>query len=234
MVATVLKNKGFAVDTAVDGREAFELAIRYRPDLLITDILMPNMDGFRLVSQLRSRPELSLLPILLLSALNDHEDRIRGFRLGVDDHLAKPFRFEELELRVAKTLRHRENHLNLANNQFCQSLPAATGLTGDLSQIGLSSLLTLLDIDRQSGVLSLNNSHSNESIQIYLNQGRIVRATLDGNSKVTNAECIYYAMRWLAGPFNFCKKKITFVDEIGQTTPHLLIEAARLIDESTS
>src|SRR5579872_1543435 len=105
MVATVLEKRGYSVETAVDGEDAMARAIARAPDLLITDVMMPKMDGWTLVRNLRARSEMGMLPVIFLTALSSEDDRIRGFRLGADDYVTKPFRFEELDLRVAKTLR---------------------------------------------------------------------------------------------------------------------------------
>ena len=105
MVATVLEKRGYSVETAVDGEDALARALARTPDLLITDVMMPKLDGWSLVRQLRSHAELAMLPVIFLTALSSEDDRIRGFRLGADDYVTKPFRFEELDLRVAKTLR---------------------------------------------------------------------------------------------------------------------------------
>src|SRR5207247_10963213 len=90
---------------AGDGEEGLMRADQLRPDLIITDVMMPKLDGWALVRALRSRPELALVPVIFLTALGGEEDRIRGFRLGADDYLPKPFRFEELDLRVANALK---------------------------------------------------------------------------------------------------------------------------------
>src|SRR5437868_4809718 len=105
MVATVLEKRGYSVETAVDGEDALHRALARTPDLLITDVMMPKMDGWSLVRNLRAHEGLALLPVIFLTALSSEDDRIRGFRLGADDYVTKPFRFEELDLRVAKTLR---------------------------------------------------------------------------------------------------------------------------------
>ena len=105
MVTTVLEKRGYQVETASDGEDALRRALAQRPDLLITDVMMPKMDGWALVKSLRARPESAFVPVIFLTALGTDDDRIRGFRLGADDYLPKPFRFEELDLRVAKTLR---------------------------------------------------------------------------------------------------------------------------------
>src|SRR5947208_3311961 len=103
MVATVLEKRGYSVETAVDGEDALQRALAHPPDLLITDVMMPKMDGWSLVRQLRAHAELAMLPVIFLTALSSEDDRIRGFRLGADDYVTKPFRFEELDLRVSTT-----------------------------------------------------------------------------------------------------------------------------------
>src|SRR5207302_1646147 len=80
-----------------------------------------RMDGWALVKALRSRPELAHLPVIFLTALSSDEDRIRGFRLGADDYVPKPFRFEELDLRVAKTLRRTQAMIQDARDQMSQA-----------------------------------------------------------------------------------------------------------------
>src|SRR5262249_54866887 len=106
MVSTVLDKRGYAIDTAQDGTEALERVSEATPDLVITDVMMPRMAGWPLIRHLRPRPETAFIPVIFLTALGSDEDRIRGFRLGADDYLPKPFRFEELDLRVQNALRH--------------------------------------------------------------------------------------------------------------------------------
>src|ERR1043165_1074475 len=97
MVVTVLEKRGYSVETAVDGEDAMARAQVRPPDLLITDVMMPKMDGWALVRALRSRPELATLPVIFLTALSSDDDRIRGFRLGADDYVNKTFRFRGLD-----------------------------------------------------------------------------------------------------------------------------------------
>ncbi|MBS1119320.1 MAG: response regulator receiver protein [Deltaproteobacteria bacterium] len=82
MVATVLEKRGYSVETAVDGDDALARALARTPDLLITDIMMPKLDGWALVRQLRSHTQFAMLPVIFLTALSSEDDRIRGFRLG--------------------------------------------------------------------------------------------------------------------------------------------------------
>src|SRR5690348_8379132 len=91
LVEASLHSQGYEVMTAADGAAALELAVARKPDLVISDVMMPGMDGWELVKQLRSRPHFGLIPVILLTALGGEVDRIRGFRLGADDYLPKPF-----------------------------------------------------------------------------------------------------------------------------------------------
>ncbi|WP_425500545.1 response regulator transcription factor [Sodalinema gerasimenkoae] len=77
-------------------REALGLLERYQPHLLITDAIMPEMDGYELVRQVRQQPSFRLLPVIFLTARNETQDRIRGYQAGIDLHMPKPFELEEL------------------------------------------------------------------------------------------------------------------------------------------
>lgn len=91
------------VRVAGTGERALELAGPWMPDLVILDLMLPGIDGFRVLSTLRDRePE---LPVLILSARSDEVDRVRGFRLGADDYVVKPFSLAELLARVKAILR---------------------------------------------------------------------------------------------------------------------------------
>ena len=95
-VAACLKSEGYEVNTARSGREALMQLAEAVPDLLVSDIRMPGMDGYQLARQLRGSPRTALVPIVFLTAKDETADRIEGFRAGVDAYLTKPFEPEEL------------------------------------------------------------------------------------------------------------------------------------------
>jgi serine/threonine-protein kinase PpkA len=95
-LARLLKLEGYAVSVAVTGSEGLEAARTLRPDVLITDINMPGMDGFALVEALRGEPALATTVVLMLTALDDRASMRRGMKAGADDYLAKPFTRDEL------------------------------------------------------------------------------------------------------------------------------------------
>lgn len=241
MVTTVLEKRGYVVETAVDGEEAYEKAVASPPDLLITDVMMPKMDGWMLVKALRSRPEFSFVPVIFLTALGTDDDRIRGFRLGADDYMPKPFRFEELDLRVAKTLKHRQaleqntREAISSEHQAVQDpgdMTAGAGISGKLEQVGLPSLLTLMEMEKKSGIMVVRNGDT--TARLYMRDGRVIAARVDGADTPANQECVFLVLSWNKGAFEFIPSDIEMVDEVKASTTHLLMEAARLQDEQNA
>jgi DNA-binding NarL/FixJ family response regulator len=95
-VAACLKAEAYEVSTARSGREALLQLAEAVPDLVVSDIRMPGMDGYQLARQLRGSPRTALVPIVFLTAKDETADRIEGFRAGIDAYLTKPFEPEEL------------------------------------------------------------------------------------------------------------------------------------------
>jgi DNA-binding NarL/FixJ family response regulator len=95
-VAVSLRSGGYEVMTARSGRDALATLAETIPDLIISDIRMPGMDGYTLVHRIRSSPRTSLIPIIFLTAKDEKTDRVEGFRTGVDAYIAKPFEPDEL------------------------------------------------------------------------------------------------------------------------------------------
>ncbi|KNZ43481.1 response regulator transcription factor [Acetobacterium bakii] len=103
LVFALLRNNGFEVCEAADGHEALQKINVDNPDLAIIDIMMPNMDGFELCRHLRSYYE--NMPVLMLTAKGELANKVKGFGLGADDYLTKPFEGDELVVRVQALLR---------------------------------------------------------------------------------------------------------------------------------
>lgn len=96
---------GYAVDTALDGEEGSFMAFTNDYDLIILDINLPKKDGFEILKEVRARD--SEVNIIMLTALSDIDDRVRGFDLGANDYVLKPFHFEELKARIRSLLRRK-------------------------------------------------------------------------------------------------------------------------------
>ena len=105
MVAGLLRNLGYEIDIAHDGAEALRLVEARAPDLVLSDILMPGIDGYELCRRLRASPATALLPVILVTASAEEQtERIKGVEAGADDFLAKPVNWPELFGRVRRLL----------------------------------------------------------------------------------------------------------------------------------
>ena len=103
LIQVILRQAGYQVHVAYDGMEALDVMDKQHIDLIVLDIMMPNMDGYEFTSQLRESK--NTLPILMLTARQLPEDKRKGFLVGTDDYLTKPFDDEELLLRIKALLR---------------------------------------------------------------------------------------------------------------------------------
>jgi DNA-binding NarL/FixJ family response regulator len=115
-VAETLRAEGYEVTTARRGAEALTRIAESLPDLIVSDIRMPGMDGYELVRNLRASARTKLIPLIFLTAKDETADRIAGFRSGVDAYLTKPFEPDELVAVVANILRRVESmHAEIAH-----------------------------------------------------------------------------------------------------------------------
>ncbi len=344
MVSATLEKKSYVVDTARDGRQALERARSARPDVIITDVMMPVMDGWQFVQQLRGIPELATIPVIFLTALGKDESRLRELGLGPDDYLAKPFRFSDLEKRVANALATAvapidanalpvdptggysvppgyavaypappypgyaagyppgtmpyppgtypygvappaaatpypyppsaypapapaprqptpavipvpasppgtmpppvempplgqpapapppSSHLT-PSGQF-PAQHRSTAMSGRLEQLGLSSLLVMMEMERKDGVLTLKELESGVIGRIFIRRGQVVSARIDARPEIDGRSSVYEMLTWKAGAFSFNAMEVEMDDTVQSSTTHLLMEGARLIDEA--
>lgn len=100
-----LNSEGFAVDTCLNGTNGLELALTGQYDLLILDVMLPGLDGWEILKEIRNKA--NAIPVVMLTARDSIEHRVRGLSLGADDYLIKPFAFAELLARVRAVLRRK-------------------------------------------------------------------------------------------------------------------------------
>ena len=194
-VSDYLEMSGYMVVTAKNGQEALGMVEEYQPHLLVTDIVMPKMDGYELVRQVRQRPEFRLLPVIFLTARTNTEERIRGYQLGCDFYLAKPFDIKELAAMIRNLLERRSQLIQaeLSRDQAILKTGEADGTT----QVAVN---TWKLTRRERQVLELlTHGHSNADIGEHLHLSprtiekyvsNLLRKTLTNN----RAELVRFAM----------------------------------------
>ncbi|MEK8015966.1 MAG: EAL domain-containing protein [Candidatus Parabeggiatoa sp.] len=131
-VEVLLAQEGYTLVFAECGEEALEKAVKLIPDLMLLDVMMPGMDGFEVCQRLRANPRLAELPIVMITALDDRDSRLRGIEAGADDFMSKPFDRAELRARVRtitrlnryrRLIETEEKLVYLANYDMLTSLP---------------------------------------------------------------------------------------------------------------
>jgi DNA-binding response OmpR family regulator len=120
MLTAHLASKGYQTLKAFNGIQALRIAVKERPDLIMLDVNMPQLSGLDICAQLKQREETENIPVILVTAHSDAEDIVRGFEVGADDYLIKPYNYLEMLARVRSMLRIRESQAQLraANHQL--------------------------------------------------------------------------------------------------------------------
>ena len=104
LVKDYLEHHGYDVSTAENGKEALDLLDKQIPDMIICDVMMPEMDGYALIEKVRQDARISWLPVMFLSAKGQSQDRVKGLNIGADVYMVKPFEPEELVAQVESSL----------------------------------------------------------------------------------------------------------------------------------
>jgi len=216
-----MRELGLDVVTANNGVEALGKALQRRPDVILSDVTMPEMDGWQLLRLIRSRPHLAQIPVIFLTRLTSDGERLRGYRLGVDDYVGKPFTAAELGARVRRIVER---------TRAQGGAPANKALRGDLSQVALPSLLSLAEMERRTGVLTLIGG--DELATLYLREGAVVHIDLSVRfAGKQGIDKFFHVLDWKAGQFELAASDVNQDDQLNLKTSYVLLEHARLRDE---
>lgn len=104
LLKALLGREKYNIVSATSGKEALDLAVRENPDLILLDVMMPEMDGFEVARRMREDEKLGKIPVIFLTALDDAQSVVKGFQMGGNDFISKPFRKEELLVRISHQL----------------------------------------------------------------------------------------------------------------------------------
>lgn len=184
IVADAFKPRGFEVLRAGDGSEGLRQVSETKPDVIVADILMPVMDGWRFCEEVRRNPSTFDIPFIFLSTESEVRKRVRGLRLGADDFLTKPFAPEELVARAEKLLERSERFRRLAS--------ATHSLSGHTEHLPVADLLQILSLNGKTGSLRLE-AKAGMVGRIHFDRGRIVHCELE---PVSGEKALFRLMMW--------------------------------------
>jgi len=201
-VSDYLELQGYGVVTAENGQKALETVGQYQPHLIVTDIAMPLLDGFEFIRQVRRQPAFRLLPVIFLTARNNTEERIRGYQVGCDAYLPKPFELAELGAVVRNLLERAqmiesEWRLRLRSVET-EVVNQTSEIQAHLDQFEQTNQLGLTG--REQDVLNvLIEGHSNGQIgeQLHLSSRTVekyVSSLLRKTETSNRAELVRYAL----------------------------------------
>ena len=216
-----LRKSGYSVATSSDARDALEMMEFSKPDLILCDTRLPHMDGFAFIEEIRRRPDLGDVPLIVLSSDVSVESKVRGLSLGVEDYLVKPIYIKEIVARVNVVLQRKRREGIERRGQAGKQR-----FTGSLSDIGVVDLLQTIDNSKKSGVLHLTSAA--QSGAIYFRGGNPVDAEL---GLLRGARAIYRALVWSEGTFEIDFREVKREDVIDTSTQGVLMEGMRRLDE---
>jgi len=159
-----LEQAGFEVKTAMDGEAGLTMAIDETPDLMVLDLMLPNLDGIEVCKQLRQRK--ILVPILMLTAKDDEFDKVLGLELGADDYMTKPFSPREVVARVKAILRRTQTVEDTVTTQ--------TNDSEKLTLAGLSILPEQYEAFFEDELLELTPKEFELLVYLVRNKGRVL------------------------------------------------------------
>lgn len=155
LVEANLQTEGFEVIKAKNGQQAIDLTVSEKPDLILLDVMMPEMDGFAVCERIR---EFSNVPIIMLTAKGDEEHKVRGLNLGADDYVIKPFSANELLARVRAVLRRAQQSApEFGDSRFSRGdltidfARAEVSVSGNLVSLSATEYRLLLQFARKAG-----------------------------------------------------------------------------------
>ncbi len=215
-----LSKADYDIVEAENGEVAFEVANKEIPDLIISDIMMPQMDGIELCWMIRENSKVPLVPFIFLTSFDDSEMEIRGFRAGADEYLNKPIDRKELLERVSELLERTQKLKTIEDKTESKK-----SFSGELKDLSIVELVQMLNLNKKSGVLKIEGLGSGE---IYLQGGQIIGAKIGDKE---GEDAIYEMVTFEDGSFNFEVSNEKFPFTIKSGTMNVIMEACRIMDE---
>ncbi|RMG95414.1 MAG: response regulator [Deltaproteobacteria bacterium] len=222
-VADALRERGMRVRAAASALEAVALALKRLPHVLVSDVEMPDIDGWQLLRMVRARPRLAQVPVVFLTQLDDEASRLKGYRLGVDDYVPKDTSPDELAARIAGVVGRRWRS---------RAADVVGGLRGDLRHVSLGSVLGFLETERRTGSLHLEHP-SGDAAVVHLRRGAL-EAVESASPFASVDDRLFELLAWQAGTFEFVAEPDAPPSADARTITYLVLEFARRKDEEAA
>ncbi|MBI2817735.1 MAG: DUF4388 domain-containing protein [Acidobacteria bacterium] len=213
--------QGFAeLIPCADSTQALVQCVSAPPDLVICDYRMPGVDGKQFVEALRKQPQTQSLPVILMAAQSDIDEKLRPLSDTVEEFLVKPFYVREMATRARKVLER------IAARKMASSAPPEGVIRGRLAEMNMIDLLQSLELGQKTCALRVVRDA--ETCKMFFSGGQIVHAELGG---VIGDDAVFCVVSWPDGSFEIDFNARSDKQTTTRSTQGLLMEALRLLDE---
>lgn len=226
LVRRILQSPDIEVMAVTDAQQTLEALKKQVFSLIVLDVIMPGVDGFQLLQQIRAEPRFGMIPIVFLTGRSEVDDRIQGMTIGADDYISKPFNRDELKLRIERILMRMDQLENPMNRE----LDTQNSFDGSLADFALAPLLTLLAMENKTGCLSLSIGGFHYTFNIV--EGVLFNANRADKPTLTSYQCVFEALSGKGGTFHYQNGDVPTHDDFGQSTSQILLQVAQEMDES--
>lgn len=216
-----LRKAGFTVTTSESVQDAIDKLEVHAPDLIVSETIFPDGDGFELRRRVRATPDWAEIPFIFLTAELAIENKIRGLELGVDDYLTKPIYIKEIITRINILLQKRQRA------RFEERRDGRTRFAGRVADMPVVDVIQTIEISRKSGVIQFLGER-NKQATIYFRDGRVIDAEA---GSLQGEDAVYRLLTWNDGEFEVVFRTVRRREVIQTSSQGLLMEGMRRLDE---
>lgn len=213
------RRAGFIPTIATDGGDALKKIELFQPDLIISEVNLPNMDGYEFCAEVKNDPRFRSIPFLFLTKEKSIENKVMGLELGADDYLVKPIFLKELITRAKMLVDRRDSEGMRVSGQ--------KSLSGVLGEMEIVDLIQIMQMGVKSGIINLVFEMGEEG-KIYFRRGKIVKIHFLGFEGI---KAFFRILNRARGSFNVDFVEPEVEDNVEMTTHELVMEGMRWIDE---
>ncbi len=217
-----LSKAGYQIYEAENGEEGLKVLGQEKPDLVISDMMMPKMDGMEFCWMVRETSLIPSVPFIFLTSFEDRDTAIRGFRAGADEYLKKPIDRKQL-LDIVANLLNRHDRLKVMSEP-----ESSKGFSGNLQELSIVELVQMYNLNKKSGILHIDGSIPGKMV---IRDGHLVYAKTEQRE---GDQAVYEMVAMKEGTFRFESEVSDEPANIKSSTMNVLMEACRLVDEKAS
>lgn len=214
LIGMYLEKAGYEVIAAEDGVQGFKRSQEDNPDLIITDIMMPNVDGIEMCEKIRETSRNPMIPLIFLTAVDSEVTMQRGFRAGADQYLVKAGINTEILLALVRKLLGRSERIKEIDVNL------TPGFSGSFQDLTLTELIQLLHLNQKSGILEIKREPYPDST-VYFDAGEVIHARIGDDEQ--DEKALFILSNWKKGDFYFRQKTVDTIKKTVESKTRELI-----------